>query len=463
MTFFALPVLAGLGCDALRFSPRLRPRPSEPRSAGCCALALRRLVSLGGGRGALRLRAGGGDSRARRASLGPLAPHVRPRADASDAERRPLGPRSRAASTSATVRRQREALLGYTNLLYGVSDRAHGGRAPDRPRTRDCGRGRRARQPVPPPAPPRRARCVTPFPPPEMGSRKVGESIRAPINPYPAAALVRDARFASEPDAGTAPGRRRRAGRRTYRARGAARPHAGPVLPPSAAGERPSLVARLSEDLPERVVAEVSSIRAGLLVLADLFDPGLEGGAGRPAGRDPSRRRLFPRRRLCRPARTAWSSAISPFRSRSAAASRWWRSCLSWPRSPRPAGAGVSTRPVPRSRGVRRGRGAALRPRRRQLLERPRSPPAARKSVVRPGSHCPACGAPVRGRDNVPVVSWLLLGARCRDCRAPISPRYPLVELVNGALWLVCFLRAPVVRGLPRGGIPRLGVPGAAA
>lgn len=65
------------------------------------------------------------------------------------------------------------------------------------------------------------------------------------------------------------------------------------------------------------------------------------------------------------------------------------------------------------------------------------------ESVVSPGSHCPACGAPVRGRDNIPVLSWLLLSARCRDCRAPISARYPLVELVNGALWSLCFLRAP--------------------
>jgi leader peptidase (prepilin peptidase)/N-methyltransferase len=65
------------------------------------------------------------------------------------------------------------------------------------------------------------------------------------------------------------------------------------------------------------------------------------------------------------------------------------------------------------------------------------------ESVVSPGSHCPFCRAPVRGRDNIPVVSWLLLGARCRDCRAPISPRYPLVELANGSLWVLCFLSAP--------------------
>ncbi len=65
------------------------------------------------------------------------------------------------------------------------------------------------------------------------------------------------------------------------------------------------------------------------------------------------------------------------------------------------------------------------------------------ESVVRPASHCPACGAPIRGWDNIPLVSWLLLGARCRDCRAPISVRYPAVELTNGALWSFCFLRAP--------------------
>nr|WP_239078835.1 A24 family peptidase [Cellulomonas marina] len=49
-------------------------------------------------------------------------------------------------------------------------------------------------------------------------------------------------------------------------------------------------------------------------------------------------------------------------------------------------------------------------------------------SVVRPPSACPGCGAPVRPRDNVPVVSWLLLRGRCRDCRRPVSVRYPLVE-----------------------------------
>ena len=65
------------------------------------------------------------------------------------------------------------------------------------------------------------------------------------------------------------------------------------------------------------------------------------------------------------------------------------------------------------------------------------------ESVVFPGSHCPACGAPIRVIDNVPVLSWVLLRGQCRDCRVRISPRYPLVELVNAALWLAVFLRAP--------------------
>lgn len=64
------------------------------------------------------------------------------------------------------------------------------------------------------------------------------------------------------------------------------------------------------------------------------------------------------------------------------------------------------------------------------------------ESVVFPRSHCPSCGATILARDNVPVVSWLLLGGRCRVCRAPISARYPVLELANGALWVFVFLKA---------------------
>lgn len=58
-------------------------------------------------------------------------------------------------------------------------------------------------------------------------------------------------------------------------------------------------------------------------------------------------------------------------------------------------------------------------------------------SVVKPGSACPECGATIRPYDNVPVLSWLLLGGQCRDCRTRISPRYPVVELLVGVVWAV--------------------------
>jgi leader peptidase (prepilin peptidase)/N-methyltransferase len=56
------------------------------------------------------------------------------------------------------------------------------------------------------------------------------------------------------------------------------------------------------------------------------------------------------------------------------------------------------------------------------------------ESIVRPASHCLACGAPVKPYDNVPILSYLLLRGRCRSCSAPISPRYPLVEALTAAL-----------------------------
>jgi len=60
-----------------------------------------------------------------------------------------------------------------------------------------------------------------------------------------------------------------------------------------------------------------------------------------------------------------------------------------------------------------------------------------KQSLSRPASACPACGHPVRARDNVPVLSWLLLRGRCRDCREPISRRYPAVELTTAVLFVV--------------------------
>jgi leader peptidase (prepilin peptidase)/N-methyltransferase len=57
------------------------------------------------------------------------------------------------------------------------------------------------------------------------------------------------------------------------------------------------------------------------------------------------------------------------------------------------------------------------------------------ESIVSPRSRCPTCAAPIKEYDNIPVLSWLLLRGRCRHCRAPISPRYLLVELMGGALF----------------------------
>ncbi|WP_372727809.1 A24 family peptidase [Nocardioides sp.] len=65
-------------------------------------------------------------------------------------------------------------------------------------------------------------------------------------------------------------------------------------------------------------------------------------------------------------------------------------------------------------------------------------------SVVRPGSACPVCAHPVRERDNIPVVSWLVLRGRCRDCAAPISARYPAVEAGTALLFALIALRLPL-------------------
>ena len=62
------------------------------------------------------------------------------------------------------------------------------------------------------------------------------------------------------------------------------------------------------------------------------------------------------------------------------------------------------------------------------------------ESLVAPPSACPGCGRPIRARDNVPVVSWLLLRRKCRDCGIPISARYPLVELGTAIFFVLVTL-----------------------
>lgn len=63
------------------------------------------------------------------------------------------------------------------------------------------------------------------------------------------------------------------------------------------------------------------------------------------------------------------------------------------------------------------------------------------ESLVRPGSHCPHCGAGIRWHDNIPVVSWLVLCGKCRDCRSRISLRYPLVEAITGVAFVLAMWR----------------------
>jgi leader peptidase (prepilin peptidase)/N-methyltransferase len=60
-------------------------------------------------------------------------------------------------------------------------------------------------------------------------------------------------------------------------------------------------------------------------------------------------------------------------------------------------------------------------------------------SVVFPESACPNCKAPIRFYDNVPVLSWVILRGRCRSCRSSITPRYVIVELLTGAIFLGCY------------------------
>jgi leader peptidase (prepilin peptidase) / N-methyltransferase len=63
----------------------------------------------------------------------------------------------------------------------------------------------------------------------------------------------------------------------------------------------------------------------------------------------------------------------------------------------------------------------------------------AGKSIVMPASACTKCGAAIRPYDNIPVLSYLVLGGKCRGCKTKISPMYPLVELLTGLLFLGCF------------------------
>ena len=62
------------------------------------------------------------------------------------------------------------------------------------------------------------------------------------------------------------------------------------------------------------------------------------------------------------------------------------------------------------------------------------------ESIVSPPSHCPKCNSPIKWYQNIPILSWLALRGKCANCRAPISPRYILIETLGGVLFLAAFL-----------------------
>lgn len=81
----------------------------------------------------------------------------------------------------------------------------------------------------------------------------------------------------------------------------------------------------------------------------------------------------------------------------------------------------------------------------------------AGESIVHPRSRCPKCGEPIAAFDNIPVLSWLLLGGNCRACKTPISVLYPAVEFLTGALFLACYLAfGPSVRAAKWGALSAL-------
>ena len=71
------------------------------------------------------------------------------------------------------------------------------------------------------------------------------------------------------------------------------------------------------------------------------------------------------------------------------------------------------------------------------------------ESIVRPPSHCPKCNAEIKWYQNIPIVSWLALRGKCANCKAPISPRYILIETLGGVLFLAAFWRYGLTPATP--------------
>ena len=82
------------------------------------------------------------------------------------------------------------------------------------------------------------------------------------------------------------------------------------------------------------------------------------------------------------------------------------------------------------------------------------------ESVVRPGSHCPKCNAPIKWYQNIPILSWCCLRGRCANCHEPISLRYTIVEILGGVLFLMAYLQwamPAILRQMPILGLVPIG------
>jgi leader peptidase (prepilin peptidase)/N-methyltransferase len=71
-----------------------------------------------------------------------------------------------------------------------------------------------------------------------------------------------------------------------------------------------------------------------------------------------------------------------------------------------------------------------------------------KESIVAPRSRCPNCGHQLAVADNIPIVSWLMLGGKCRYCKTPVSPRYLAAEVLTALVWVLAVVRLPLTWGL---------------
>ena len=70
-------------------------------------------------------------------------------------------------------------------------------------------------------------------------------------------------------------------------------------------------------------------------------------------------------------------------------------------------------------------------------------------SVISPPSRCPSCGNRLKWYHNIPIISWLFLGGKCGYCKSNISMQYPIVELLNGLIWVAIYIKVGFVWYLP--------------